>query len=335
MKVSTAIPMDRQKPKKSARSFLLRFGRFSTVGYLVVMLVVFAIFNASFFTVGTLSTIIQLSIPLSVVALGMTFCLLCGEVDLSVGGTAGLASTAAALAMSYGCGWALAVLIALSIGFVIGAINGILTAWLSTSIRRFPSFLVTLATLSLAGGIAEAIEPMQQSVPISDVRFLAIFGYGSSVLLSATTWYAVVLIVAAYVVLTRSVLGYKILAIGTNAMAARFVGFRPSTTKLVVMTISGVLASIGGLLAAGFLQTGSATLAQDMDVDAITAAVIGGTSIMGGRGTILGTVVGVLILGVMNTGLMLSQVATNWDLVLKGGLIVSAVAIGEYVRPRG
>lgn len=316
------------------KQFWIMFGRFSAAGYLALMLIFFGVSNDSFFSVGTLTTIIQLSIPLFVVALGMTFCLLCGEVDLSVGGVAGLASTAAALAMSQGIAWPLAVGIALLIGLLIGMVNGALTAWLSLSISRFPSFLVTLATLALTGGIAEALEPLQQSVPINNNGFLHTFGYGSSILGSFTTWYAVCLIGVAYIVLTRSVLGYTIYAVGTNPVAAKFVGFRPNRTKFLVLTISGVLASAGGLLIAGFLQTGSATLAQGMDVDAITAAVIGGTSIFGGRGTIIGTVVGVLILGVMNTGLMLAQVATNWDLIIKGVLIVSAVAIGEYIRRR-
>lgn len=203
----------------SRKQFWIMLGRFSTAGYLALMLIFFGVFTGS---VGTLTTVIQLSIPLFVVALGMTFCLLCGEVDLSVGGVAGLASTAAALAMSQGIAWPLAAGIAL----LIGSVNGVLTAWLSLSIPRFPSFLVTLATLALTGGIAEAIEPLQQSVPINDDGFLHAFGYGPSILGSFTTWYTVCLIIIAYIVLTKTVLGYTIYAIGTNPVAAKFVGFR-------------------------------------------------------------------------------------------------------------
>lgn len=308
--------------------------RFAALGYLFVIGAIFGSLNGSFLSVGTLTTTVQLSIPLFVVAVGMMVCLLCGEVDLSVGGTAGLSSTIAALEMTHGVAWPMAVLSALGVGLAVGAVNGALTAWVSHAVERFPSFLVTLAMLALTGGIAEALEPLQQAIPINNIAFRGVFGYSSSVITSATTWYAVVLLLAAYVALNKTSAGYKLYAVGVNGRAARFIGVQPARVKWIALTCSGVLASVGGLLVAGFVQSGSATLAQGMDVDAITAAVIGGTSIFGGRGTVVGTVIGVFILGVMNSGLMLDQVASNWELVLKGGLIVVAVGVGEYTRRR-
>ena len=321
-------------PRRSNRTMWRVLDRVSVLLYLAVLLILFGVLEPSAFTVGSASTVIQLSIPLLIVATGMTFCLVCGEVDLSVGGIAGLASTLAALQMDHGMGWPLAVTLALAIGVGVGMINGALTAWLATSFPRFPSFLVTLATLSVTVGVAQAIQPMQQAVAITNPGFQHVFGYSSSVFASYPTWYAVAVVAMAYLVLTKSRFGYAMYSIGTNARAAKLVGFGVVRTKFWVMTVSGLLAAAGGILMAGFVQAGFFGVAKGIEVDAIAAAVIGGTSLFGGRGTVLGTVLGVLILGVLNTGLLILQVAVNWQLITKGALVVLALALGEYLRER-
>lgn len=308
--------------------------RFSGLLYLLALLAVFVAVKPSAFSAGSATTVFQLSIPLLVAATGMTFCLICGEVDLSVAGVAGLASTVAALQLSEGAGWPLAVALGLGTGVVMGMINGAFTAWLAKSFPVFPSFLVTLAMLSITMGIAQAMQPLQQPVGINDAGFRSVFGFSSSVFGSYPTWYAIAVLAVAYLVLSRSRFGYAVYAVGTNARAARLVGFSVLRTKFWVLTVSGALAGLGGILMAGYVQAGFYSVARGLELDAIAAAVIGGTALFGGRGTVLGTVVGVLTLGALNTGLLVLGTESSWQLMIKGALVVLAISIGEYVRRR-
>ena len=318
----------------SRRRFWAALERVNVLLYLVVLLLGFGLAAPQAFTPGTASTVLQLSIPLLVAATGMTICLICGEVDLSMGGVAGLASTSAALLMSRGIGWPAAVAAALAVGAIVGAINGALTTWLASSFPRFPSFLVTLATLSATTGVAQSLQPMQQAIAINDPTFSTLFGFERSALTSPPTWYVLVILLAAHLVLTRTSFGYAIKAIGANARAARLVGFSVLGGKFAVMVISGLFAAAAGVLLAGFVQAGFATIGRGMEVDAIAAAVIGGAALFGGRGTVLGTALGVVILGVLNTGLLVLQAPTNQQLMIKGALVIVALAIAEQLRRR-
>jgi ribose transport system permease protein len=264
----------------------------------------------------------------------MTFCLICGEVDLSVAGIAGLASTVCALMLSHGWDWPLAVLLALAVGVLVGAINGVLTAWLTRSFPVFPSFLVTLGMLSLTMGIAQAMQPLQQPVAINHAGFKSMFGFNQSILGTYPTWYAIAVLVAAFFVLSRSRFGYALYAVGKNARAAQLVGFSVLKTKFWVMTVSGLLAAFGGVLIAGYVQAGFFAISTGLEIDAIAAAVIGGTALFGGRGTVIGTVIGVFTLGALNTGLLILGTETSWQLIIKGSLVILAIAIGEYTRRR-
>jgi len=308
--------------------------RYSVVVYLVLLLAAFAIAAPAVFTLGSASTVVQLSIPLLVFSLAMTFCLVCGEIDLSVGGVAGVASTIAALLMDHGFGWPLAVLVALAAGCAIGMINGTLTVLLVPSFPRFPSFLVTLATLVAATGAAQLLQPLQQAVAIDNQSFKAAFSYGTSVLGSTTFWYAILVLLAAHFVLTRTTFGHALYAVGSNVRAARFVGYSVLRIKFAVLTLSGILSAFAGILMAGFVQAGFSSIADGVEIDAIAAAVIGGASLAGGRGTALGTLGGALILGLMNTGLLIVEIPTNWQMVSKGVLVVLALASAEFLRRR-
>ena len=307
--------------------------RFSVVIYLVVLLIVFGLFAPKVLTLGSAVTIIQLGIPLLIFAIGMTFCLVCGEIDLSVGGIAGVASTVAALLMTNGADWWLAVGAALALGTLFGLVNGALTALLAPSFPKFPSFLVTLATLAATSGIALSLQPLQQAVAITDPTFRAAFGFGQFILLvSPVTWYAVAVAVLAHIALTRSRFGFAAYAAGTNARAASYVGYRVIRLKVYVLTVSGFLAAFAGILMAGFVQAGFASIAEGVEVDAIAAAVIGGASLAGGRGSIIGTLWGVAVIGVLNTGLLIAEAPTNVQMITKGILVVLALAVGEYLR---
>ena len=296
------------------QSFWQLANRFIGLVYLLILIAVLGAIKPAALSVGSLTTILQLSIPLLIVATGMTFCLICGEVDLSVAGTAGLASTVMALQLSYGAGWPIAVALGLFVGLAMGMINGALTAWLAKSFPVFPSFLVTLGTLSVTLGVAQAMQPLQQPVAINDPAFRSLFGFTASILGTYPVWYAIAVLAAAYFVLSRSRFGYAVYAVGTNSRAAQLTGFNVLRTKFWVMTISGLLAAFGGILLAGYVQAGFFAIAKELEIDAIAAAVIGGTALFGGRGTVLGTVIGVLTLGALNTGLLILGTETQFSI---------------------
>ncbi len=308
--------------------------RLSGVLYFFVLLLVFVILKPGALTPGSAATLLQLSVPLLVIATGMTFCLVCGEVDLSVAGIAGLTSTVVALQLDHGAAWPIAITSGLGVGVMVGMLNGGLTAWLTGSFPRFPSFLVTLATLSITTGGALALQPMQQPIAINSPEFKTLFGFIDSVIASLPTWYAVAVVVIAHFVLTKSRFGYAMYSVGINPRAATLVGFNVLRTKFAVLTVSGLLAACGGILMAGYVQAGFHVVAQGIEVDAIAAAVIGGTALFGGRGSVLGTVVGVLTLGLLNTGLLMMEIHVNGQLIIKGALVILALVIGEYVRKR-
>lgn len=314
---------------------LARFAdRWAAQLYLVVLLAVFGLIAPEAFTLGSATTVVQLSIPLMAIAIGMTVCLVCGEVDLSVGGVAGLASTLTALLLASGWGWPLAVLAALGAGLVIGTLNGLFTALLVPVFPRFPSFLVTLAMLSATLGVGQSLQPLQQSIAINNDSFQAAFRFAATVPASPPFWYVLALAVFAHIMLSQSRAGYAAYAVGTNPRAAEYVGYKVLRVKAGVMVVSGLTAAFGGVMLAGFVQAGYGAIAVGVEIDAIAAAVIGGAALTGGRGSIAGTIWGVLILGVLNTGLLILQVTSNWQLIAKGGLVILALVLAEALRRR-
>jgi ribose transport system permease protein len=319
-------------PKRAPLIHLL--DRWAAALYLAALLIVLAIVAPQGFTAGSAAILIQLSLPLVAIALGMTFCLVCGEVDLSVAGMAGLASTLVAVLLGQGLGWPAAVAAALAAGLVVGVINGAFTALLLPSFPRFPSFLVTLATLSLTTGLARALQPLDQAVAINDAGFQAAFRFSASILTAPTTWYTALLVLVVHLILSRSRFGYAAYAVGLNPRAASFVGIRVVRIKVAVMVLSAVLAAFGGVMMAGYVQAGFSDIARGAEIDALAAGVIGGAALTGGRGSAIGTVWGVLILGVLNTGLMILQVTTNWQMMIKGALVIAALALAEAIRAR-
>jgi ribose/xylose/arabinose/galactoside ABC-type transport system permease subunit len=294
--------------------------------YLVILAVVFSVLAPSFMSGGTLSAVLDLTSPLLVVGGAMTMCLIAAEVDLSVAGVVGLSSTLTALLLLKGQPWPIAVVAAVAAGGVVGVINGVLTARLVGLIPLFPSFLPTLAMQWVCIGVAGALEPSQQSITISDPAFAALFGG----LLPLA--YAIVVVILIQIVLSRSALGYRIFAVGSNRSAARLVGIDVARTKASVLALSGLLTGFAGVIMAGYFQGGYANVAQGIELDAIAAAVIGGTALFGGRGSALGTLLGVLVLAVLDTGLLLLQVSPALQLAARGIIVIFAVATDLYVR---
>jgi ribose transport system permease protein len=298
----------------------------AVVLYLVVLTAVFSVIAPSFMSGGTLTAVLDLTSPLLVVGGAMTMCLIAAEVDLSVAGVVGLSSTLTAFLLLKGEPWLVAVAAAVAAGGVVGVINGVLTARLVNVIPLFPSFLPTLAMQWVCIGLAGLLEPSQQSITINNQAFANLFG-GLLPLI-----YAIVVILIIQAVLSRTALGYRIFAVGSNRSAARLVGIDVARTKASVLALSGLLTGFAGVIMAGYFQGGYANVAQGIELDAIAAAVIGGTALFGGRGSAFGTLVGVLVLAVLDTGLLLLQVSPAIQLAARGVIVIFAVATDLYVR---
>lgn len=316
------------------RDILRILAKAGVVVYLAIFVVAFGIGDVHFLSLSTLLAVVSVSSPLIVVSTAMTMCLICAEVDLSVVGVIGLSSTLTALMLSKGLPWPLAVPLAVLSGGVVGIINGVLTGRLMSVMPFFPSFFPTIATTALSMGVAEALLPSKQPIAISDPAFSSVFGFGGTLASDVPILYALAVVALMHIILTRTTFGYRVEAVGTNRRAARLVGINVGMTKFWVMTVSGMLAAFAGVLVAGYFQAGYSQLGTGYDLDSIGAAVIGGTALFGGRGNVVASMSGVLVLTVLNTGLQVLQVDPAIQLAAKGVLVVLAVSVDLFMRRR-
>lgn len=300
------------------------------LGLLVVVGLVTA--GDRFGTIPNALTILRYASVIGVVAIGMTFVIAGGGIDLSVGAIVALASvwstTVATQLMAQDTHWTLMVFAALAVGAGCGLVNGLLVAY-----GRLAPFIVTLAMLAAARGLAEIIA--QRRTQIVTVRpFLDFFGgqvLGIPVLI---IMFALVSIVG-WVLLNRTVFGRRTLAVGGNAEAARLAGIDVRRHTAMLYVLLGVACGIAAVMITARTTTGSSTHGQLYELDAIAAVVIGGTLLSGGRGTITGTVFGVLIFATLTNIFTLNNLDTSTQAVAKGAIIVLAVLLQQRVARRG
>jgi len=293
------------------------------IGFVVVF-VVFAVTlgDQGFLSTNNVLNIFRQAATISIIAVGMTFVIACAEIDLSVGSVAGLASVCTAMAISH---WGIVAGIAagLAVGVVVGAINGGLVAMLN-----IPSFLVTLGMLGIAAGVAQWITASAPQ-PILDDAYNLIFGGGDfGPVPGLLVWMAVFVAVGA-VVLAKTRFGRKVLATGGNRTAAEFSGVRTRRIKFQVLLLSAVVASVAGMLYAGRLQSGRFQWGAGDELSAIAAVILGGTSLFGGSGSVVGTLFGSLMISLINNGLILAGLETSQQQVVRGAIIILAVALGR------
>lgn len=278
--------------------------------------------DQGFLSSNNLLNIMRQTATITVIAVGMTYVISCAEIDLSVGSVAGLSSVCTAMALSR---WGLApgILAGLAVGVVIGTINGGLVSRL-----RIPSFLVTLGMLGIAAGIAQWITDSAPQ-PILDDTFILMFGGGDfGPLPGLIMWMALAVIIGA-VGLSKTRFGRQVLATGGNRTAADFTGIDTRRIKFQVLLVSSVVASLAGMLYAGRLQSGRFQWGAGDELSAIAAVILGGTSLFGGSGTVVGTLFGALLIGLINNGLILAGLATSQQQVIRGGIIILAVALAK------
>ena len=299
--------------------------RYALVLILAVFIVLLGLTNASFLTLSNFNVILQQVAANALLATGATFVILTGGIDLSVGSIVGLAGVVAALiAQADGTAPMLgAIAGGVGAGVAIGVINGALVA-----IARVPPFVATLGNMTIALGIAYVLSEGQPISGLSD-QFLAISGPLGGVPIPVLTMLAVVLI--AWFILARTRFGMRVYAVGGNAHAARMAGVHVRFVRFVVYVVSGGLA---GTLLASRTTAGIATTGTGYELNAIAAAVIGGISLMGGRGSVIGTVFGFMIIGVLDNGLNIINVSPFYQLIIKGVIIIGAVFIDSYLNQK-
>ena len=300
--------------------------RYALVIILAIFIVVLAVSNRSFLTVSNGNVILIQVAANALLATGATFVILTGGIDLSVGSVVGLSGVVAALFAQNDGALTCAQAVGLGIvaGGAVGAFNGALVA-----IAKVPPFVATLGNMTVASGLAFVFSDGQPISGLSD-QFLALSGtvHGLSIPVAVM----IVVVALSWVVLARTRFGMHIYAVGGNAHAARVAGVNLRATRFTVYTISGVLAGIAGVLLAARATAGIANSGTGYELNAIAAAVIGGISLAGGRGSLIGTVFGFLIIGVLDNGLNIVNVSPFYQLIVKGLIIIGAVFVDSVTH---
>ncbi|SPE38610.1 D-ribose transporter subunit; membrane component of ABC superfamily [Candidatus Sulfopaludibacter sp. SbA3] len=300
----------------------------------------FAAMSPAFLTAGNLTILVKHVAINAILAVGMTFVILSGGIDLSVGSIVGLAGIVAGglihsgiVLRSFGVvvylhTW-LVIAIALLAGALVGAVNGSLVAWLNVA-----PFIVTLGTLYVARGAALLISagatfPNLAGRPdLGNTGFLSV-GAGTFLDLPVPIWLMLAFAAAGMFLAERTPFGRRVYAVGGNERAAELSGVRVRRIKFTVYVISGVCAAMVGLIVAAQLAAAHPATGETFELNAIAAVVLGGTSLMGGRGSVAGTVIGAFVIGVLADGLILLGVSEFWQMVIKGTVIVLAVVLDQ------
>lgn len=295
----------------------------------LVVLSLFAIFiGGSFFSLNNILNIIRQTAVVSMIAVTMTFVIAIGEIDLSVGSTIGLSGLMAALVLQSTDNIPLAILAALAVGLVVGLINGLLIVALN-----LPSFLVTLGMQMVLVGTSMWITNTT-AIPIGNTTFTFIFGGGSIGKLPLLLLWVLITGAVGYIVLNRTPYGKKVLAVGGNATSARYSGINVKKVVVYVFVYSSLMAALGGMLYAGRMSSGRYTFGDGLELDAIASVILGGTSMAGGNGSIVGAIIGSLLIGTINNGLMFFGLSTAQQTVAKGTIIILSVALSALVSLR-
>ena len=308
--------------------------RFQSVIALLLMCIILSLLTDRFLTAeNSWNVMRQISVNL-IVSVGMTLVILTAGIDLSVGSVLALCGAITAGMLKFGAEFADA---NIYIGFTLfgaiigGVVAGSFLGWFNgVFITRFkvPPFVATLAMLTIARGLTML---WTGGFPVTGFESnMAFIGTGWFLGIPMPVWISAVVVLAAVILTRKTRLGRHIYAVGGNEKAAELSGLNVKRIKVIVYTIAGALAAVGGLIVTSRLDSAQPNAGMGLELDSIAAVVIGGTSLSGGKGTIMGTVQGALIIGVLNNGLVLLNVSPFWQQVVKGFVILLAVVIEKF-----
>ena len=300
----------------------------SIAAFFALCCLVFALASPFFLLAGNLLNVLRQFAPTLIVAVGMTFVITTGGIDLSVGSIVALTNALAALALAAGLPWPAVALAMLLLGGLVGALQGWFVAY-----QQIPSFIVTLAGLSMLRGCALLLT-QGYSIPIEGVPGFLALGRGWVLGVPVPAVMAVGLAVAGFVVLGQTRFGRQVVAVGANAEAARRVGMPARRVAAGVFVLTGVASAWAGLIIAARLGSGSSNAAVGFELDVIAAVVLGGTSLLGGTGTVVGTVLGALTIAVIGNGLILVHTSPFLVQIVTGAIILAAIWLNTRVFAR-
>ena len=298
----------------------------TTVIALIILMAVITIINSNFLTANNLLNLLLQVTSNALIAFGMTFVILTGGIDLSVGSILALSSALTAGLLGSGMPVTLAILISLILGCILGMMNGLLISY-----GKLAPFIVTLATMTIFRGATLVYtngNPITKG--LSDTFLFQFLGQGYIVGIPFPVIIMFIVFIVLYVLLHKTAFGKSVYAIGGNEKAAYISGVKLNKVKIIIYSISGIMASISGLIITSRLSSAQPTAGASYEMDAIAAVVLGGTSLSGGKGRILGTLIGTLIIGVLNNGLNIIGVSAFWQQVVKGVVILIAVLIDRF-----
>ena len=309
------------------------FIRFQSLIALLILCVVIALLSDKFFTINNGWNVMRQIAVNICISVGMTLVILTAGIDLSVDSVLALSGAVTAGVLKYGIevpsgnlfiGFTL--LGAVLAGLLIGSLLGLFNGWTITKFK-VPPFVATLAMLTIARGLTML---WTKGHPISNLGSdFSYFGTGWLLGIPVPVWIAGLVVLLAVFITQNTKLGRYIYAIGGNENAAKLSAININRVKIAVYTIAGGLAALGGLIVTSRLDSAQPNAGNSYELDAIAAVVIGGTSLSGGKGSIWGTVLGAVIIGVLNNGLVLLDVSPFWQQVVKGGVILLAVIIDK------
>jgi ribose/xylose/arabinose/galactoside ABC-type transport system permease subunit len=302
-----------------------RARQFGTLIGLLVLCFILWILTPYFLTVSNLLNVAEQTSINAIVAVGMTFVILSGGIDLSVGSIVAFAGVVLGMSLRGNQPLAVALAVALAIGALSGLVNGALV-----SVGGLPPFIVTLGTMSIARGAALLVT---EGRPISGfAASFRVLATGRAGFVPAPVVATAVVYAIAHLVLTRTTFGRYVYAIGGNEEATRLSGVAVRFHKTMIYVVSGVMSAVAAVILTARLNSAQPIAGMNYELDAIAATVIGGTSLMGGEGTLAGTLVGALIMGVLRNGLNLLGVSSFLQQIVIGGVIVVAVLLDTVLK---
>jgi ribose transport system permease protein len=307
--------------KKALKEFLIKNKSFVV---LVIFCIIVSIVNERFFTVSNILNILRQTSINSVIAVGMTFVILTGGIDLSVGSILAISGAVVAAMVSQGNNAFIAVIAALAIGAALGAFNGLII-----SKGKIQPFIATLGVMTLVRGYTLVFTDGKPISAGSSEAASAFSNIGAGYFLGIPLPIYIMIIVfgLAYYILKHTRTGRYVYSLGCNEEATIYSGINTDRIKILVYTISGLLAALAGIIITARLSSAQPQAGTGYELDAIAAVVLGGTSLAGGSGGIFGTVIGALIIGVLNNSLNLMDVSSYYQLLLKGLVILVAVLL--------
>lgn len=319
--MNTVFKRVRNKVKVSKYSFSWRNWFIYIV--LAVLIIIFSILNKNFLTFTNASAISRQTAMVAIIAFGMTFVITAGQIDLSVGAIVGLSGMMSTLSLVWGFGLFGASIVGMLTGVTIGLINGVITAK-----AKIPAFLVTLGMMGVARGISLTLTATR-TVVVYNKTFSTIWGAGNIFHMPISLLWVILFITICIILYNYTIFGNHVKATGGNLLAAKFSGINTDLIIIKVFILIGFLSAIAGLLMAARLGAGRPEVGSGMELNAIAAVILGGTNLYGGRGSVINTLIGAIIMSVIGNGLIILGISASVQMIVKGAIIIGAVSLSK------